>query len=217
MIDFANEIFKAYDLDIGLANLLNQPETHSGDIRADSLLRRSLGWSMILKIIMEEVAETPLRLIDIFFDISTIDSDAACWILHRMETAFTGYENQKDFLSLYLLIILRDQGEGIKAAVALNLSKALEDALDNDLPVVLQDKWARVADHLFAQSQEQIWGRHMVENVLRLQGCLMAVTYSESLRSRPAKLELEIRRWALSLRSALSEEMVSQDIRPTFS
>jgi hypothetical protein len=182
-------------------------------MRAESLLRRSLTWCVILKntlsLAVSEPESSPAKLIGPFFDLSTSDCDAACWILERVRVLFSGYERQKDFLSLYLLTLLQSfHEENIKANTALNLAEILEDALEKGLKVDFLDKWARVSDHLFLQSQESIWGRELTENVLRLQGSLLALKYTYAESTNEELESIDIRRWAVTLRSALSEETV---------
>lgn len=180
------------------------------EMRAGSLLRRSLTWALILKNSLLSVSESPVSLIGPFFDLSSSDSDAACWILERVRDVFPGYQQQNIFLSLYLLILLQEQEESVKSKAVLNLSEILQDALGKKLTVEFLDKWPRVSDHLYVQSQEQIWSRELTENVLRLQGSLLALKYRDGLvEAQSSEFALDVRRWAISLRSALSEETVS--------
>ncbi|OKL63320.1 hypothetical protein UA08_01801 [Talaromyces atroroseus] len=220
-ISFANEVLDTYGIEHSLAELVSTvPESldRFNSMRAESLLRRSLTWCIILtnslSLIVSEPESSPAKLIGPFFDLSTSDSDAACWILERVRVLCCGYEKQKNFLSLYLLILLQGfHEENIKANTALNLAEILEDALEKDVQVDFLSKWARVSDHLAIQSQESIWGRELAENVLRLQGSLLALKYmyaeSTDLAKSAGELEsIDLRRWAVTLRSALNEDTV---------
>lgn len=208
-------MFGLYDLETLLYSLVEQSEVSAGtgsEARAASLLRRSLAWSMILKIMIEQNSDLSSRLSDIFFSVSAADADAACWVLRQIDTIFDGCETyQKQFLGLYLSTILGDNREDVKTVAALNLAKILENALEKGLTLDLPDEWARLGDYIRSQSREQTWSREIVESVLRLQGCLMtiqcAIPTSELESSR--NLVLDLRRWAISLRFALSEETVS--------
>lgn len=157
---------------------------------------------------------SPAKLLGPFFDLSLNDGDAACWILERIRVLFDGYEKQRDFLSLYLLILLQSfHEENIKANAALNLAETLEDALAKGVEVDFLNKWARVSEHLLFQSQDCVWSRQLDENVLRLQGSLLALKYmhteSKSLSGSNGNFEsLDLQRWTVSLRSALNEETV---------
>ncbi|KAL1964941.1 hypothetical protein VTN77DRAFT_6294 [Rasamsonia byssochlamydoides] len=209
-IDFLTDVFGSYNLELLLRSLMDQPET-GREARAAPLLRRSLAWSMILKIIMEQNVDSPFHLSKIFFDVSATDADAARWILRRMDTTFDGLETcQKQFLGLYLSTILGDHREDVKTAASLNLARILEDALEKGLTLDLPDQWPKLGEYIRSQSREQTWSREMVESVLRLQGCLVtmqcAVPISQLESSKDAVLDL--RRWAVSLRFALSEETV---------
>lgn len=209
-LSFANNVFDAYDLEQIMAGLLSNPEARLNEIRAGSLLRRALTWGIILKNSLKSISESPVALIGPFFDLSTGDSDAACWILERVRDVFPGYKQQKDFLSLYLLILLQEQEESVKAKAVFNLSEILQDALEQGLTVGFVDKWPRVSDHLYVQSQDQIWSCELTENVLRLQGSLLALKYRDTpVDSDSKELALDLRRWVVGLRSALSEETVS--------
>jgi hypothetical protein len=193
-----------------MAGLLSDPEGRLNEIRAGSLLRRALTWGIILKNSLQSISESPVALIGPFFDLSTGDSDGACWILERVREVFPGYQQQKHFLSLYLLILLQEQEESVKSKAVLNLSEILQDALEQGLTVGFVDKWPRVSDHLYVQSQDQVWSRELTENVLRLQGSLLALKYRDRpVDSESKELALDLRRWVVSLRSALSEETVS--------
>lgn len=210
VLTFANALFETYDLEQIMAGILRLPEEQLNEIRAGSLLRRSLTWGIILKNSLQSISESPVALIGPFFDLSTVDSDAACWVLERVRKVFPGYQSQKDFLSLYLLILLREQEESVKSRAVLNLSEILQDALEQRHTVGFVDKWPRVSDHLYVQSQDQIWSRELTENVLRLQGALLALKYQDGpVDAESKELALDLRRWVVSLRSALGEETVS--------
>lgn len=147
---------------------------------------------------------------EVFFIVSDADRDAACWILRRIDWLFPGHEQQKRFLELYSQIILQEQEESIKAGAILNLSLALEDALERGITVALLEKWPQIADHLYQQSQDNVWSREMTENALRLQGCLLSLKYTEPVvTSSCTNLSRDFLRWTVSVRSALSEETVS--------
>ncbi|KAH8690204.1 HEAT repeat protein [Talaromyces proteolyticus] len=206
---FAHGLFDSYELGLLMANLVSHVGYRRNEVRAESLLRRSLTWSIILKNSLHNINDSPAGLIGPFFDLSTADSDAAGWVLERIRDVFPGYKGQKDFLSLYLLILLQDQEETVKAKAALNLAETLEDALEKGLSVDFLDKWARVSDYLSVQSQDQVWSRELTENVLRLQGAMLALKYAdESFDTESQEPSLGLRRWAVGLRSALSEETV---------
>ncbi|EED19802.1 HEAT repeat protein [Talaromyces stipitatus ATCC 10500] len=219
---FVSEIIDNYSLEHGLAELLNsgpQPPSRISAMRAESLLRRSLSWCLILnnKLSMVAFPEelSPTGLMGPFFDLSSSDSDGACWILERIPIVFPGYEGQKEFLSLYLLVLLQSfHEEDVKAKVALNLAGILEDALERGIQVEFPSKWARVSDHLSIQEEENIWSRELTENVLRLQGSLLTLKYmdeenlSSTTETNGGLDSLAVRRWAVNLRSALSEETV---------
>lgn len=188
-------------------------------MRAESLLRRSLTWCVLLNNALSIAVSTedtsPAGLMGPFFDLSASDTGAACWILERIRLVFPSYEGQKEFLGLYLLVLLQSfHEENIKAQTALNLAEILEDALEKGIEVEFASKWARVSDHLSIQSEENIWSRELTENVLRLQGSLLTLKYMHaenmvSTTETHGELNsLDIRRWAVSLRSALSEETV---------
>lgn len=182
------------------------------DARAASLLRRSLAWSVILKIIIEQNSDLSSRLSDIFFGVSAADADASCWILRQIDSIFDGCETyQKQFLELYWSAILGDNREDVKTVAALNLAKMLENALEKGLTLDAPDEWARLGDYIRSQSREQTWSREMIESVLRLQGCLMAIQCAipTSQLESSENIVLDLRRWAISLRFALSEETVS--------
>jgi hypothetical protein len=219
---FVSEYINNYSLEHGLAELVNsgpQSPDRISAMRAESLVRRSLTWCSILNntlsIAVSAEDTSPAGLMGPFFDLSSSDSDGTCWILERIRFVFPSYEGQKEFLSLYLLILLQSfHEENVKAQAALNLAEILEDALEKGIEVEFASKWARVSDHLSIQSEENIWSRELTENVLRLQGSLLTLKYmhSESTGSTTETNgelnSLEIRRWAVSLRSALSEETV---------
>lgn len=219
---FVSEYINNYSLEHGLAELVNsgpQSPDRISAMRAESLVRRSLTWCLILNntlsIAVSAEDTSPAGLMGPFFDLSSSDSDAACWILERIRFVFPSYEGQKEFLSLYLLVLLQSfHEENVKAQTALNLAEILEDALEKGIEVEFASKWARVSDHLSIQSEENIWSRELTENVLRLQGSLLTLKYvhSESTGSTTETNgelnSLDIRRWAVSLRSALSEETV---------
>jgi hypothetical protein len=167
--------------------------------------------------VIEQKTDSPSLLSEVLLDTSATDADAASWILRRMDTIFEGREiYQEQFLGLYLSIIMGDHREDVKTAAILNLAKILENALEEGVPLDLPDEWARLGDYLLSQSREQTWNREMVESVLRLQGCLVTMQSAipaEQLESSP-NLVLDLRRWTVSLRFALSEETVSSIVYP---
>jgi hypothetical protein len=219
---FVSEFINNYSLEHGLAELVNngpQSPDRISAMRAESLLRRSLTWCILLNntlsiaVFAEDIS--PAGLMGPFFDLSASDSDAACWILERIRLVSPKYEGQKEFLSLYLLVLLQSfHEENVKAQTALNLAEILEDALERGIEVAFASKWARVSDHLALQSEENIWSRELTENVLRLQGSLLNLKYmhtesTDSTTETNGGLDsLDLRRWAVSLRSMLSEETV---------
>ncbi|EEA27348.1 HEAT repeat protein [Talaromyces marneffei ATCC 18224] len=219
---FVSEFINSYSLEHGLAELVNsgpQSPDRINAMRAESLLRRSLTWCVLLNNALSIAVSTedtsPAGLMGPFFDLSASDTGAACWILERIRLVFPSYEGQKEFLGLYLLVLLQSfHEENIKAQTALNLAEILEDALEKGIEVEFASKWARVSDHLSIQSEENIWSRELTENVLRLQGSLLTLKYMHaenmvSTTETHGELNsLDIRRWAVSLRSALSEETV---------
>lgn len=219
---FVSEFINKYSLEYGLAELVNsgpQSPDRISAMRAESLLRRSLTWCLILNntlsIAVSAAATSPAGLMGPFFDLSASDSDASCWILERIRLVFPSYEGQKEFLSLYLLILLQSfHEENVKAQTALNLAEILEDALERGIEVEFASKWARVSDHLSLQSEENTWSRELSENVLRLQGSLLTLKYMNAENANSTTEinggldSLDLRRWAVSLRSALSEETV---------
>lgn len=219
---FVGDFINNYSLEHVLAELVNSGPQSPGKLnakRAESLLRRSLTWCVMLNNTLSIVVcaedTSPAGLMGPFFDLSAYDSDAARWILERIRRVFPSYEGQKEFLSLYLLILLQSfHEENVKAQAALNLAEILEDALEKGVEVEFANKWARVSDHLSLQSEENIWSRELTENVLRLQGSLLTLKYShaKSIDSTTEAIEgldsLDLRRWAINLRSALSEETV---------
>ncbi|RAO64566.1 uncharacterized protein BHQ10_000578 [Talaromyces amestolkiae] len=219
---FVSEFISDYSLEHGLAELVNSgpqsPDRISAK-RAESLLRRSLAWCLILNntlsIVVSAADTSPAGLMGPFFDLSASDSDATCWILERIRLVFPSYEGQREFLSLYLLVLLQSfHEENVKARTALNLAEILEDALERGIEVEFSSKWARVSDHLSLQSEENIWSRELGENVLRLQGSLLTLKHMHAESADPTTEtnggldSLDLRRWAVSLRSALSEETV---------
>ncbi|PCH00030.1 Armadillo-like helical [Penicillium occitanis (nom. inval.)] len=219
---FVSEFINNYSLEHDLAELVNSgpqsPDRISAK-RAESLLRRSLTWCVILNntlsIFVSAEDTSPAGLMGPFFDLSASDSDATCWILERIRLVFPSYDGQKEFISLYLLVLVQSfHEESLKAQTALNLAEILEDALKRGIEVEFASKWARVSDHLSLQSEENIWSRELTDNVLRLQGSLLTLKYMHAERTDSTTESnggldlLDLRRWAVSLRSALSEETV---------
>lgn len=215
IIDFLKKVFESHNLELLLCNSMNQREGSIEDnrkTRATSLLRRSLAWSTILKITIEQNLDLSSRLTRLLSDISVVDADCARWILQRMDITFNDYETYRTFfLDLYMSIILGDHREDVKTAATLNLAKILENALEKGLKLDLPDGWTMLGDYIRSQPAGQTWSREMVESVLRLQGCLMTMQSAVPISQLESsgKAVLDLRRWAVSLRFALSEETVS--------
>lgn len=204
------DVFERYDLNGILGYVLDSSHPSWKSLsatRASSLLRRALSWTAILKMFMSGQLED---LGNFFHTVSTVDPDAGRWLLERMQQTFGDKANKGSLSNLYTHVILGKSPEHVKVAAVLNLATILETSLDFrregaeavDLPL------EELGKEMESEAVAQLWNREMSDAMLRLQGCLVTAKATFCQLQSPEEFELELRRWAIKLRSAFQEETV---------
>ncbi|PLB40291.1 THADA/TRM732 family protein [Aspergillus candidus] len=171
--------------------------------RACSLLRRELSWVNILRLfVTNDFAE----LGPFFEKVCRFDSNAAQWLLERMNDIFSGKQKYRTaLLSHFSSVIVGDYAEEVRGVAISCLATNLESLLscepssikEMDMPWELLDK------KINSNPSNYIRNRDRSDADLRLQGCLIAAM---AILHPSKDLQLATGQWATKLRFAMLEE-----------
>jgi hypothetical protein len=184
--------------------------------RAVPLLRRTLFWSEFLQAYIRGSSIYSL-LLD-FHELCVLDADTASWFLHHLRLRLQDYgQQQNEIMKFHITIINQEPRYDVLTAAMLNLSLILETIIDLGEDHLREFKGSVVDVHELRElltllmSSVVLANREMVESSLRLQGCLLAIDTQlrEEDAALPTTANYTVQRWVVSLRYALSEEMVS--------
>ncbi|KAJ5160900.1 uncharacterized protein N7482_007904 [Penicillium canariense] len=173
--------------------------------RASSLLRRTLAWCTILKLL---VSQTWPDIPAFYHGVSQFDADVGRWIVEQLpEHLMDETKYRKPLVDLYTSIVRADYPADAKTIAASNLATILEEMLASsseaisefDLPCDELEKGFK------PESNFKQWNRHATDAELRLQGCLLAVRAGSNQGTSISPLK-GLHRWVIKLRSALTEE-----------
>lgn len=212
MSAFLDEVFDTYDFHDVLHYVFDSSHPSWKALnatRASSLLRRVLSWAEILRISSSSRLE---NLKPFFQAVSAFDSNAGRWLLEKTQEVLGEKEQYRNaLLSLYTTIILGRYSEEIKGAAILNLASILEILLDfrHDNLKGVDLPWEALSKQLESDSDAHTRSRDMADAELRLQGCLLAAKINSSQGQSLSAYELDLCKWATSLRFAMQEETVS--------
>jgi hypothetical protein len=212
IVPFINEMFEAHDLNGVLAFIFDA--SHAGwslssTTRACALLRRALAWCTTLKMLSSQQWE---QLPEFYQGVSQFDADVARWISEQLhETIGEEERYRKPLADLYSSIILGASRPDVKTMAASNLASILEKLLSSQYDAVssIGLPWEAIADAFKPEADIQIWNREATDAELRLRGCLLAIRLFLDHQNASSSFESDIRNLTIKLRSALSEETVS--------
>ncbi|OJJ47298.1 hypothetical protein ASPZODRAFT_65750 [Penicilliopsis zonata CBS 506.65] len=209
MATFLEEVFENHDLYDILDYLLNTNEPSwksSSTTRASSLLRRTLAWAAVLKMMLRG-RESDLTLF--LQALSSFDPNAARWILEELDGLFGEKEAYRvNLLNIYTSILLGDHLEIVRTSATANLASILERLLDyrHDNLKGINLPWDALSERFRSAEETENWNREMSDAGLRLQGCLLAVKASLSQWQALPDFGSALRSWTTKLRFALQEE-----------
>ncbi|KAJ5452628.1 Armadillo-like helical [Penicillium cf. griseofulvum] len=207
VIPFINEMFEAHDLDGILRFVFDVSQTGwnlLSTVRSSALVRRALAWCTTLKVLISKQWE---QLPSFFAGVSQFDADVARWILEQLHESLSEDERYRQPLAdLYSSVILGDSRPDVKSMAASNLASIMENLISSQPDSVssMGLPWDTIADSFRPETDITTWNREATDAELRLRGCLLAIRLS--VDQTAASFEGDIRRWAIKLRSALSEE-----------
>lgn len=209
-----HEIFSHHELDDSLSHVFDttkQGWNISPVTRSSSLLRRAFAWFLTL----QKLASHQENLHEIYLGFSLFDPDAASWVCEQLQERLGEKRRfQKPLANLYSAIILGNHEADTKTIAVSNLASVVGSAVImspnslNDLDIPSQD----LLRSFQPEKDIQKWNRHATDAELRLRGALLAIEASPDRPGIPSDFEANIVSWTVKLRSALSEETVSQYI-----
>ncbi|KAJ5550352.1 Armadillo-like helical [Penicillium sp. DV-2018c] len=208
VISFVNEMFEAHDLDGILSFAFDASQAGwnlSSNTRASALLRRSLAWCKILKLLTSQRLE---QLPTLYLGVAQFDADVARWISEQLHDILGESQKYRQPLAeLYASVILADCRPDVKAMAASNLASILEALIPSQFDIVLGMglPWQAIEDSFQPQADISTWNREATDAELRLKGCILAIRFST--KGSSSSFEGDIHTWTIKLRSALSEEI----------
>lgn len=207
---FIEEMFEAHDLNGVLQFVFDASSAGwnlSSTNRASALLRRALAWCSVLKLLVSQ----QWNLLPSFYRaIYQFDADVACWVSEQLhEIIGDDKRYRKPLFDLYSSVVLGSGRPDVRTMAASNLASMLEKILSSqpnalssiDLP------WEAILHAFKPETEIETWNRDATDAELRLRGCLLAI---RTILNQDTTSSTEIRNWTIKLRSALSEETVSQ-------
>ncbi|KAL1847167.1 hypothetical protein Plec18170_008731 [Paecilomyces lecythidis] len=192
--------------EVGAAILSVEPNS---EIRASSLLRRSLAWTSILRQALCVKFDAGW-LTELISQVSAADPDAARWLLDQMSKVFGKKSTYKEkLLKLCTYVTTKTFPEYVKACAMSTLAALLEGLLEADFSRVvdIELSWDTLRDSITADYDTHAQSRETTDAALRLQGCLLIIeARSIGAWELSRDFTLQLRKWAVKLRYAMKEE-----------